>query len=543
MPPTPQSPCTLPLAVTLPSAAGLGASGACIVHDDKTEAAEAFVFPPIAAPGAISGQSFTVPSGVRAITLMHIRHGQLRWEQTVAPAERLARFGVPVSRALSRDLQAGAALLGADRETRRIFGKGGGTAVTEGDTLVQADLAGTLGVDPPARRRRILPGHRWRALCPTRCRRWAAACRSRRCAMRCRRPVRRPPRATVGWRVYVAPSPAASARRWPAGSGQAPVGPTPTDSGGFSGLAAVDGKGGAAACALSMGQLFGARMIVPGTGVLLGAPTPDARFGQPGGHRQSQQRRVHFVGAGGGAPTAAQRDRRGGPRDRSRTARTSPRVLAAPARAGRLGQRHRSVRSGLRSSAATCRGAIDPAGAGLALLATLGAGAACRGKLSRRWRRGRSVHRHGRDGSRRREGGGGRHRHPSRGRPAQHAGAQGRARRRARRPRCRPHRLCRRTRHPGAARAHRAPLSRRLQRRRLARAGDRRRPARRAAFRWRSWRASMPATAWRWPRPAIPPTATSWPRSISRRSICRPRPPTASSRRSRRWRRRAASTA
>src|SRR5271154_7133257 len=33
------------LAVTLPSAAGLGASGACIVHDDKTRAAEAFVFP------------------------------------------------------------------------------------------------------------------------------------------------------------------------------------------------------------------------------------------------------------------------------------------------------------------------------------------------------------------------------------------------------------------------------------------------------------------------------------------------------------------
>ena len=47
---------------------------------------------------------------------MHIRHGQLRWEQAVAPAERLARFGVPVSRALSRDLQAGASLVGADRE-------------------------------------------------------------------------------------------------------------------------------------------------------------------------------------------------------------------------------------------------------------------------------------------------------------------------------------------------------------------------------------------------------------------------------------------
>jgi len=133
------------LAVTLPSAAGLGASGACIVQDDKTKAAEAFVFAPIAAPGTVNGQPFSVPSGVRGVMLMHIRHGKLRWEQTVAPAERLARFGVPVSRALSRDLQAGASLLGNDRETRRIFGKGSGGIVTEGDVWTQGDLAGTLG--------------------------------------------------------------------------------------------------------------------------------------------------------------------------------------------------------------------------------------------------------------------------------------------------------------------------------------------------------------------------------------------------------------
>src|SRR5437660_9506514 len=120
------------MAVTLPSAAGLGAAGACIVHDSKTKAGEVFAFPPIAAPGPINGVSFLVPTGVRAVTLMHIRHGQTRWEFDVAGAERLARSGVPVSTALSRDLQAGATLLGADRETRRIFGKGTGVAVTAG---------------------------------------------------------------------------------------------------------------------------------------------------------------------------------------------------------------------------------------------------------------------------------------------------------------------------------------------------------------------------------------------------------------------------
>ena len=88
-------------------------------------------------------------------------------------------------------------------------------------------------------------------------------------------------------------------------------------------------------------------------------------------------------------------------------------------------------------------------------------------------RRGRPVHRHGRDGRCRREGGGGRHRHPSRGRPAQHAGAQGGAGCRTRGARQRSHRLRRRARHSRAARAHRAALSRRLQHRRRGRAGDR----------------------------------------------------------------------
>ena len=64
----------------------------------------------------------------------------------MAPAERLARLGVPVSRALSRDLQVGAVALGADSEARRMFGRGTGTAVTEGDNFVQTDLAATLGI-------------------------------------------------------------------------------------------------------------------------------------------------------------------------------------------------------------------------------------------------------------------------------------------------------------------------------------------------------------------------------------------------------------
>ncbi|MBS0541463.1 MAG: gamma-glutamyltransferase, partial [Proteobacteria bacterium] len=132
------------MAVTLPSAAGLGASGACIVHDAKSRKAESFVFAPQAAPGAVNGVQVMVPLGVRAITLMHIRHGKLKWEQLLTPAERLARGGFTVSRALSRDLQSSATLLGADSEARRIYGRGSGTAITEGDQWKPTDLAATI---------------------------------------------------------------------------------------------------------------------------------------------------------------------------------------------------------------------------------------------------------------------------------------------------------------------------------------------------------------------------------------------------------------
>ena len=77
-------------------------------------------------------------------------------------------FGVPVSRALSRDLQAGAAALGADSEARRIFGSGTGTAVTEGDNFVQTDLAGDPGRRSASAAAPNSSRAAWRAWCPTR---------------------------------------------------------------------------------------------------------------------------------------------------------------------------------------------------------------------------------------------------------------------------------------------------------------------------------------------------------------------------------------
>jgi gamma-glutamyltranspeptidase/glutathione hydrolase len=354
------------LAVTLPSAAGLGASGACIVQDSKTMAAEAFVFPPIAAPGTVNGQPFTVPSGVRGVTLMHIRHGQLRWEQIVAPAERMARFGVPVSRALSRDLQAGASLLGSDRETRRIFGRGAGGMVTEGDVWIQADLAGTLGAIRQRGGGEFFQGALARTLSEQVSQMGGNMPLE---ALRNAVPQSGPPTTeSYGRRkVYVAPPPAAGAAALAGWKGQAPGGPVPTSSGGFSGLVAVDSKAGAVACTLSMGQLFGARAIVPGTGVLLGAATPDAGSVSPLIIASANNGEFTFAGAGGGAPTAAQAT---GAVARAAVEEDKDLVAVLNARGGQGGTVNAVVcPSGLRSSPATCKGAIDPAGAGLALLA------------------------------------------------------------------------------------------------------------------------------------------------------------------------------
>ena len=147
------------MAVTLPSAAGLGSSGACIVHDTRPRPRRPSSFRRSPRPAPIAGQPFTVPSSVRAITLMHIRHGQMRWQQIVAPAERLAplrRAGV--ARAVARSAggwrRAGRRSRGTAHlrqgERRRCWPKA--------TTRCQSDLAGTLGAHPPARRRRLLPG-------------------------------------------------------------------------------------------------------------------------------------------------------------------------------------------------------------------------------------------------------------------------------------------------------------------------------------------------------------------------------------------------
>ncbi|MFC0408599.1 gamma-glutamyltransferase [Roseomonas elaeocarpi] len=133
----------LVMTVTLPSRAGLGGGGACLVFDPRRGTTDAIVFPAAApaqnAPGA--DRPAAVPLMARGLYAVHARMGRLPFEQMVAPAEQLARFGAQVSPTLAADLATVGPSLLVDPRSRAVFEGATGT----GAQIVQPDLATTLG--------------------------------------------------------------------------------------------------------------------------------------------------------------------------------------------------------------------------------------------------------------------------------------------------------------------------------------------------------------------------------------------------------------
>lgn len=135
------------MAVTLPSRAGLGGGGACLVFNPARGQTEAIVFPAGARSGALPGNTdrpAAVPTMARGLFALHIRGGRLRFEQVIRPAEDLARNGVEITRALAQDIAVVARPLLADPASRAIFARPDGTPLGEGERLTQLDLGGTL---------------------------------------------------------------------------------------------------------------------------------------------------------------------------------------------------------------------------------------------------------------------------------------------------------------------------------------------------------------------------------------------------------------
>ncbi len=137
------------LAVTLPSRAGLGSSGGCLVYNPTQSGPgggvpEAIMFPATApsAPGS-ADRPASVPMLARGLFAMQARYGSRPIETLIVPAEQMARFGVPVSRALLRDLAVVAGPLSVDPGAKAVFFPTGAPLV-EGATLLQPELGGTI---------------------------------------------------------------------------------------------------------------------------------------------------------------------------------------------------------------------------------------------------------------------------------------------------------------------------------------------------------------------------------------------------------------
>jgi gamma-glutamyltranspeptidase/glutathione hydrolase len=129
------------MAVTMPASAGLGGGGVCIAHnaDEKTTDVIDFL-PRAAAAGAVA-----VPGNVRGMAALNARYGKLQLAALVGPAESLATTGVPISKALGRDLQQYGDLLNNDPTLQATFQHLDGTRLVEGDNMRPVDLAASLG--------------------------------------------------------------------------------------------------------------------------------------------------------------------------------------------------------------------------------------------------------------------------------------------------------------------------------------------------------------------------------------------------------------
>ncbi len=294
------------LATTLPSRAGLGGGGACLLFDPRRNEAEAILFAPGARAAVPPGadRPAAVPLMARGLFALHARAGRRPFEEVIAPAEQAARLGHEVSRAFAADLAAVAQPLAADPVAAAIFAPGG-RPLALGERLVQAELGSTLGSLRTAGvgdlHQGVLARRMEEGSVP-------AGGNLTVAELRAAVPQVLPPiRVQAGNDiVHFLPLPAdgglaaaaafnalaaggnadaamarsvAVSRAWRSGGGDAatllaasasadtawPVLPASTS------LVVIDNAGMAVACAFTMNNLFGTGRVVPGTGVLLAA--------------------------------------------------------------------------------------------------------------------------------------------------------------------------------------------------------------------------------------------------------------------------------
>ncbi len=245
------------LSVTLPSRAGLGGGGACVmkIPDAAGHArpAVALLFPPGTPAGAGGDRPAAVPALARGLLAMEARYGVLNFSSVIVPAERLAG-GVPVSPALANDLNVVGDALLADPAAASVFGGPNGHVLAAGDNLAQPDLAATLEI----LRTQGVPGFYQGSFADALAGDADDAGGGLTAAdISGSVPVFSPPSLDEAGNDEVAfiPSVASNAPALPASTG----------------FAVLDKNGGVVACAVTMNNLFGTGRIAAGTGILLAA--------------------------------------------------------------------------------------------------------------------------------------------------------------------------------------------------------------------------------------------------------------------------------
>lgn len=262
------------LAVTLPSRAGLGGGGACLISEPGHKPVALSFLPGAGTQAAGADRPAAVPEMARGLVALQARYGVLPLPAVLAPAEHLAGAGVPVSRALAADLNVVGNALLADPAARAVFAPDG-AVLAAGQTLRQPGLAASLiqlqqtgvlgfyqgqfagtfvhdadeagGGLTLADMQNVVPAYLSPAMAQY-----------------------------AGQNLYFLPAPADPQNQTLADfeslAHNAP--PAPADSGALpasAGFAALDDKGGIVACAVTMDNLFGTGRIAGSTGILLAA--------------------------------------------------------------------------------------------------------------------------------------------------------------------------------------------------------------------------------------------------------------------------------
>ena len=151
------------LAVARPQSTGIGGGGFMLIYDPNVGKTIAYDFRERAPHKAfermylnakgevLEGRSVDgvmaagVPGLVDGLYSIHKRHkSNLAFSQLVAPAIKLARDGVLVSKHLAAASQAKRKILLKYAETAKIFLRADGSPLRAGDLLIQKDLAKTL---------------------------------------------------------------------------------------------------------------------------------------------------------------------------------------------------------------------------------------------------------------------------------------------------------------------------------------------------------------------------------------------------------------